>query len=114
VQIDEGKSGVIPPDSEDPGRDGHARALRGLPAGHFRLELVTFLKGQEPHIPFITSTQRRKAGYSLERLRDLLGGDEGALIDPLGGSHSVSLEPYLGHDRERLRIIPRFVFEPDD
>jgi hypothetical protein len=90
----------------------HDQALRRLPPGRFRLELHTFSEGDFPRTPFLSERQRELQGYTLERLSEVLGGEEGTLSDPLGMPHRVSLKEFSGADRLSLRILPRFVFEP--
>lgn len=53
-------------------------------------------------------------GQSLDRMREVLGGDEGFVLDPQGERHFISLTPWLDSDPETTRFMVLFEFEPSE
>lgn len=52
-------------------------------------------------------------GVTVSKLRELLGGDEGELLDDTGQRHHISLTPWAEADTERTRLAIRVSFRPD-
>ena len=56
----------------------------------------------------------RGMGFTLEKLRKLLGGDEGFVTDPYHGKdHKVSLKAWAGVDPTSTELTIFFNFQPD-
>jgi hypothetical protein len=80
--------------------------------GYDELLLDPSLPG--PPIPKeLEGRRRRDAGYSLAKMREMIGGEEGYLIHPPGERHFVSLRPWANADPETTRCYPIYRFVPE-
>ena len=106
-----------------PGSDLH----EGIP-GHWELLLQVYQEGHKdydellldpsmpgPPIPKeLEGRRRRDAGYSLAKLRQTIGGQEGYILNPQSGErHFLSLKPWANADPETTRCYPVYRFVPD-
>jgi hypothetical protein len=58
--------------------------------------------------------QFRGMGFTLEKLRKILGGDEGYVTDPYHGKdHKVSLKKWLNSNFSTVELTVFFDFQPD-
>jgi hypothetical protein len=97
----------------DHSRDPRFDAVREQVSGRYRADLKVWAIDD-------TATSQsgalwyRDGGQSLDRMREVLGGDEGFVLDPQGERHFISLTPWLDSDPETTRFIVLFEFEPSE